>query len=692
MPLRQKCLTIIGIALFLLLFSIYLTADAILANGYKQLEKSDVEQNAKRVVKAVASQVTSLEIFVKDWAQWDDTYNFMRNGGQQYIDANLIDQTFLSQRLNVIMYTDLSGRVVYVRAFDWDKGEEAQLSKETIAKLAQVKPLPNRTAIAGVNKGVLNVPDGQMLVAAGAITDSQGNGEVCGVLIVGRYVDYVEKEIISERVQLPLDIAAWNGELSSDFISAQAYLTHPNEVYVKPLDDKYVAGYTLMPDIYGQPSLFLRVMVPRVIFGQAQQMVRYFIVMLIIAGLVFGIVMLVLLEGSVLNRLANINSVVKQITKRKDLSIRVPIIGEDELSEMSANINNMLGSLEKAQARLRYIGKHDTLTGLYNRAIFEEFLETANHNDGSIQIIVADVDGLKLINDTLGHPSGDALLRKAAEVLKAVCPAEAVIARFGGDEFAVLLKNQSAEAVANLCTAIKAAVAKANLETPGLILSMSIGYAVGTTESKNSGELLREADNYMYRDKLLHNLSTRSAIVQTLKKALEARDFITDGHAERLQDLVRVLGMAIGLSEAKLAELQLFAQFHDIGKVGIPDGILFKPGRLTAEETLIMRSHSEIGYRIARAAPDLVFIADWVLKHHEWWNGGGYPLGLKGEEIPLECRILALADAYDAMTNQRPYRMPLSKEKAIAEIRKNAGIQFEPKLAEVFIEILAKLP
>ncbi|NLT20622.1 MAG: HD domain-containing protein, partial [Syntrophomonadaceae bacterium] len=136
--------------------------------------------------------------------------------------------------------------------------------------------------------------------------------------------------------------------------------------------------------------------------------------------------------------------------------------------------------------------------------------------------------------------------------------------------------------------------------------------------------------------------------------------------------------------------LQLLAQFHDIGKVGVPDRILFKEDRLTPEEYLEMQRHSEIGQRIALAAPELSSLAGLILKHHEWWNGKGYPLGLAGEDIPLECRILALADAYDAMTNDRPYRKAMSHEEAKAEIIRCSGTQFEPRLATLFLELLEK--
>ncbi len=191
-------------------------------------------------------------------------------------------------------------------------------------------------------------------------------------------------------------------------------------------------------------------------------------------------------------------------------------------------------------------------------------------------------------------------------------------------------------------------------------------------------------------DLLYRSRSARSSIVQALMKTMEARDFITEGHAQRMQSLVVGLARAIGLSEKRLAEYRLLAQFHDIGKVGIPDRILFKPGPLTSEEVAEMRRHCEIGHRIALSAQDLAPIADWILKHHEWWNGNGYPLGIKGEEIPLACRVLAIADAYDAMTSDRPYRKAMTKEQAVKELLNCAGTQFDPYLVPKFIDMLVK--
>lgn len=347
---------------------------------------------------------------------------------------------------------------------------------------------------------------------------------------------------------------------------------------------------------------------------------------------------------------------------------------------------------KEAEEQMKYLSLHDPLTGLYNRAYFEQEMRRLEKGRRVVPagIVMCDVDGLKLINDSLGHSAGDQLLKIAAEVLKKSFRDVDMVARVGGDEFAILLSSFKRTAVESACRRIREAIAGYNTASPAFPLSMSIGCAYRSDISGSMDDLYKEADNNMYREKLHHRQSVRNAIVQTLKKLLEARDFFTEGHADRLRDLVEGLAAVIGLPAPKVPDLLLFAQFHDLGKVGIADRILFKRGPLTPEENAEMKRHCEIGHRIAQSTPDLLPIADWILKHHEWWNGRGYPLGLKGEEIPLECRILAIADAYDAMTNDRPYRRAVTHREAIAELKRCSGTQFDPLLVEKFIEAFEK--
>ncbi|HWR06019.1 diguanylate cyclase domain-containing protein [Sporomusa sp.] len=353
-----------------------------------------------------------------------------------------------------------------------------------------------------------------------------------------------------------------------------------------------------------------------------------------------------------------------------------------------------LAERRKIEKKLRYMSYHDALTGLYNRTFFKREMGRFDRSGKRpVAIILCDVDGLKLINDTLGHEQGDLLLDAVADVIKSSVRASDIVARIGGDEFAILLPDTDDKRVGTICTRIRSAVDAYNAEHLELPLSMSLGFAVSAIDVAGTvtmNELFREADDNMYREKLHRSRNTRSAIVNALLKALEIRDFITEGHGDRMQEWVEGLATTLNLSERRTGDIKLLAQFHDIGKVGIPDRILFKPDQLTSVEHMEVQRHADIGYRIAQSISDLIPISDFILKHHEWWNGSGYPIGLKGKEIPLECRILAIVDAYDAMTSDRPYRKARNPAAALAELRVQAGSQFDPELTAIFCELVEK--
>lgn len=200
-------------------------------------------------------------------------------------------------------------------------------------------------------------------------------------------------------------------------------------------------------------------------------------------------------------------------------------------------------------------------------------------------------------------------------------------------------------------------------------------------------DLAQKVDNLLNEyDRLL--LNKESNTIQLLTMLLEMKDKQLIDHSIRLQKIVISIGEVFNLPELTMGNLLLLAWFHDIGKLGIPDYILFKPGPLSEDEYIKMKQHSELGCRIAKTADELINIADLILKHHEWWNGAGYPLGLKGEEIPLECRIIAIVDAFDAMTHFRPYQNSLTRKEAIDELSNCAGIQFDPIMVEMVISAL----
>jgi len=348
-------------------------------------------------------------------------------------------------------------------------------------------------------------------------------------------------------------------------------------------------------------------------------------------------------------------------------------------------VSRDISQRKAAEDSLIYLSEHDPMTNLYNRIFFRQFVSEIDRQlMPDFGAICCDFNGLRLVNDTMGYQTGDNLIIATAEIMNTCTPSGAIAARTGGDEFTMFIPHADISLLDAICRDICAEIQIFNDEHPDLPLSLSLGCAAGNAKNTIQEKLVEAAGN-MYRDKLHQHTSGRSAIVSTLMQALQERDFITSGHADRMEKLVANMGAVCNLSASQINDLRLLARFHDIGKVGVKDSLLFKPIKLTTEEHTEMQRHCEIGYRIAQAAPHLRHISEWILKHHEWWNGEGYPLGLKGEDIPKECRILAIADAYDAMTNERPYRKPISHEEALEELRRCAGTQFDPWLTVDFI-------
>ena len=373
---------------------------------------------------------------------------------------------------------------------------------------------------------------------------------------------------------------------------------------------------------------------------------------------------------------------------------RVPIEGSVDVVMLDENmfavaILRDVSERKRADAMLHHVSTHDSLTGLYNRAYLEfEFQRRRNSMPMPCVLIACDIDGLQMTNETMGHAAGDQRLIMTSVMLTELIATGDILARVGGDEFALVRYGTDRKQAEQLCRQLRESVESYNANNKDIFLSLSVGYAIAETKPIELNVLLRDADNQVRREKLLRSRSTRSGIVNTVMTLLEARDFITEGHAERLASLVSGLAAKIGMDSSQQDAMKLFAKFHDIGKVGISDAILFKPGKLSPAEREEMSRHSEIGYRIALSSVDLLHIAEWILRHHEWWNGSGYPIGLAGTDIPLECRILSIADAYDAMTSDRPYRKALPAVEAVAELRNFSGIQFDPDLLDPFCELL----
>ncbi len=367
------------------------------------------------------------------------------------------------------------------------------------------------------------------------------------------------------------------------------------------------------------------------------------------------------------------------------------VYGSDGTVEAIEGIIIDITNLKEKEEEIRYINEHDHLTGLYNRQYFEKKLSEMKMEENlPLSVLVADINGLHLINEAFGQHEGDLIIIKSARTIRNCCRDKDILARVGGDEFGIIMPLTDNAEAHELLDSIKSACVSFNgnngPKSPEINISM--GYATISDELELAEEALKTANEYMRNRKLFSQQSSYSDIINSIMTTVYEKSQETERHAERLAELSTRVGRMLNLMEKDLGELQLLGMLHDIGKIGIDDKILNKPGKLTEEEWAIMKRHPEIGYRIARASHKLARIADYILTHHERWDGAGYPKGLKGEDIPLLSRILAVADAYDAMTEDRVYRKAMSKEQAVEEIRRNAGTQFDPLIANIFIETI----
>ncbi|NMC31032.1 MAG: diguanylate cyclase [Veillonellaceae bacterium] len=686
------------------IFAIYLLVDQVWVKTFDQLEQKAVRENVNRARLIWGKEQKTLQSIVGDWAPWDDLYEFARNPqNRKFVVDNLPDSAMVNLRIDGVAVTDPTGRILFAKTIDTAQKQETPVSAEFYRHIR-----PEQLFFADLQgdrsaAGVVWMENMPVLIAAQRILKSDKTGDSPGILIFLRKVDADLLAEITEIVQAPVRVET--GETYRMLVNE-----HDNQE-LETASAAIIQSLLPMHDIYGNIPFVLVVETSRALSLEVQRHLKYFVAILV--GLIALIVSLSIvdLKRMVIRRLENMDSFLRQTDIVDGTSRKLLIDGDDELTQVTVSMNQMLERIAKSQREneqlnaslqaelverqltqqtLLYSSQHDALTGLFNRAYLDESLQRIIRKgaDG-VGVICCDLDGLKLINDTLGHAAGDRLLQRTADILKEAATQAALVVRTGGDEFVVILTGTTETNLEHISHKILDSCTVSGLTDLPLRLSVGWRYrAHCEVDSNDLDSMLREADDEMYRQKLSSSQSARSGVVQTIMKMLEIRDFETEEHSQRLARLALELAQRAGMSGHRKNDLRLLAQFHDIGKIGIPDKILLKPAALTLEERKEMERHSEIGHRIATVIPELQPVAEFILKHHERWDGKGYPMGLKEEQIPLENRILSIVDAYDAMTSDRPYRQALTEEVAAAELRACRGSQFDPRLTEVFLAML----
>ena len=342
--------------------------------------------------------------------------------------------------------------------------------------------------------------------------------------------------------------------------------------------------------------------------------------------------------------------------------------------------------LQQRVTEIEYLSYHDKLTQLYNRHFFEaEFSRLDDSRYYPISIVMADLNGLKLVNDAFGHFAGDDMIAKAAEAIKNQCRNTDIAARWGGDEFVMIFPNTSFDKAMSIVERIQNHINTMRFDYG--ILSMAMGCATKVDENQSLKVVFNEAEAEMYHHKALESERIYAETIWIVIDKLFEKHKEQQIHADNVSHLAVQLAIKLDLHPDMIADIKILGRLHDIGKVVIAPEIIDKKGPLTTEEYGIMKEHTASGYRMLSMVKEFARITKGVLYHHERMDGKGYPEGLTGRHIPIEARIIGMVDAYDAMTSERTYKDAImTVEEAIVELKKHSGTQFDPDLVKVFVE------
>jgi len=350
MSLHQKTIVIIGLTFLGLMALLFTISRLIVLAGFNELEEKSTAQNVTRATNAIYDELVGLNSTAHDWASWDDTYTFVDDANEAYIENNLTASALLALRLNLMLFVDPSGQLVFGKAVDLLNQQEIPLPSELLARLSPGNTLLHHSDLNSSVSGIILLPEAPLLVVSRPILTSNDEGPSRGTLILGRYLDNREIQHLAELVHLSLHLDRFDDpHLPTHTQSARTALAAGAPVFVQPLDSQTIAGYSVLTDIEGEPILVLQVEAPREIYQQGQGSVAYLMGSLLAVGLVFGTTTLLLLEKQVLSRLTGLSQRVKQIGVSGDLTVRIPVTEQDELSHLAQTINSMLSSLEKSE-------------------------------------------------------------------------------------------------------------------------------------------------------------------------------------------------------------------------------------------------------------------------------------------------------------------------------------------------------
>lgn len=817
MRIRFKAIIMVGITVLLLVGALFFIYQFILNESVEKQEIETTLETIERVQNMMFYENENLNAIVADWAIFDDTYQYISDANQEFIDENVTPDIFENLNIQFIVFIDNQGDIVYQQGYDYLNSQSLELPEEIQPFISKGSYLLSGSDLLMSSSGLAPIQDQVIMLSSHPITDSSATAQKNGTLLMGRFLDAQKIEQFEGLTNAQIRIEQIN-ENSRDSEYQKLMKTLRREPYfIQSIDEETIEGYLKLEDANQQNTVLLTITANRDAYQKSKDDFQLLLLALILSILIVFAVFLWMLEKTVILRLEKLNHSIKNMDAPGGGFIKIETYGNDEIASLSDETNKMLERIQsaedtimksqlqlkrviegsndgfwdwdinqhqiefsdyalemlgcskdevesgeeilsklthpddlkgvlkafeqnfdgssdyygrenrmmskdgiwkwflirgkvvehnedgtskrmagtitdisdrkKTEEEIRFLSYNDKLTGLYNRAYFEKEFDHINAtNTFPYSFIMGDMNGLKLANDVFGHEEGDKLLRNIAHVLKASCRESDIIARWGGDEFAILLVGANEEVTKRVCERIQD---QCLLVKDGMIKpSIALGFVTKSTSDQEANKLQREAETIMYQNKLIQGRLTQLEIISSLKQMLNEEGNETQEHTRSMMEIGYIFAERLELDSEEIEKLMLLIEIHDIGKISVPIEILKKQGPLTEEEFIQVKKHSEVGYRISKAIPDISHVANLVLYHHEHFNGEGYPEGLKGLDIPLCSRIFLIIDAYGVMTQDNYYKKAVSKKLALEEIERCSGTQFDPELAKKFIEMM----
>lgn len=784
-----------------------LIANNIFLNYIQNEEERNVSKNYESVSLILNSEKNVIERTQLDWAQWDETCQFINGEDESYVDRNLGGNILDQLNLYSMVFMDKDYKVVYSQAVSDSNSED--ILKQIISKF-NMNSMSKGSDSNSVTTGLTMIDNKIFLISKADVTPSNNRSQSNGYLILIRELDESFIEYVEHLLHTKINIETENTSIEEGDFSYDKF-----QVINIRRENDILKSSARIKNILDDKNIIFNTEIERTSYKSAMESFK---VCIFIVTMIFIITIgacLIAVHRVVINRITKLNRFVDKIMERNDVSLKIKVHGNDEISNLGHNINNMLEKLDNNFAEikknderlhlimdatsdgffdytintgqvtissswLRYLGfdidnniiehskafeyvyvkdrdkfkelihttraiekksfrteirvykangdhlwilvrgkivdfdkngeasrcigtvsditeirknelqriyllQTDPVTNLKNRAFMENILnELDDDKNNNFSILMADVNGLKLINDTFGHNEGDRLLRSVGDVLRKCCSDEDVPVRWGGDEFLILIRkdidyaNKLLQKIKSECLLIESFPIKLNL---------AMGCAEKYMVNSASDDVIKVAEERMYQNKILESKKIRSSMISSLEQTLIKKQIEAQGHNERVKDICLKIGARLKLTQDELDELSLLSRLHDIGKIALPYSIINKRGKFTEVEMSIIKTHSEIGCRIARSISDLSSISDKILSHHERYDGKGYPRGLSKLNIPRASRILAIADDFDIMTYGTVNKKPVNIETALKQIKNNSGIKYDPEIVKVFLEI-----